>query len=74
MLASLFQTAASVSTSVGRHCVKFGVRERGCMVLVSRLRTGHIGINKYLERIGKRDNSVCECGEEEQSETCIRGV
>lgn len=36
-------------------------------MLVSRLRTGHVGVNRYLIKVGKRKSSEYECGEGGQS-------
>lgn len=42
-----------------------GVRRE--KVLVSRLRTGHVNVNSYLKRIGKKESGKCECRIEKQT-------
>lgn len=41
--------------------------DRKGKILISRLRTGHVRINQYLERISKAVTDMCECGVEEQT-------
>ncbi|XP_043267260.1 uncharacterized protein [Venturia canescens] len=41
--------------------------ERKSITLINRLRTGHIGVNNHLYRIGLVDYKECPCGHPEQS-------
>ena len=41
--------------------------ERALQTTIFRLRTGHCGLSAHLKKIGISDNSLCECGQADQT-------
>ena len=62
------RTARQLRQITLKHGVKCGpkiyksITNRNISAMIMQLRTGHCGLNGYLNRFGKKDSPYCECG------------